>query len=135
MPFLATIPILVLILLSVALNASAQIFLRLSARGGIGAAGEGIVAFAIDLVTRPALIGGLACYGFSLLLWIYVLSRAEASYAYPFLGLGFVVVACGVADFGRTALAAAVRCHSRYRRRRRLASADVKATYVAATKP
>jgi len=26
-------------------------------------------------------------------LWIYVLSRAEASYAYPFLGLGFVVVA------------------------------------------
>jgi drug/metabolite transporter (DMT)-like permease len=93
MPFLATIPILVLILLSVALNASAQIFLRLSARGGIGAAGEGIVAFAIDLVTRPALIGGLACYGFSLLLWIYVLSRAEAAYAYPFLGLGFVVVA------------------------------------------
>lgn len=93
MPTLAAIPILALILLSVALNASAQIFLRLSARGGIGVNGEGFVAIALDLATRPALIGGLACYGFSLLLWIYVLSRAEASYAYPFLGLGFVVVA------------------------------------------
>jgi drug/metabolite transporter (DMT)-like permease len=47
----------------------------------------------LDLATRPALLGGLACYGLSVLLWIYVLSRAEASYAYPFLGLGFVLVA------------------------------------------
>ena len=38
MPILANLPILVLILISVALNASAQIFLRFSARGGIGTA-------------------------------------------------------------------------------------------------
>jgi len=93
MNFIAGLPILVLILVSVALNASAQIFLRLSARGGLGVAGDGLLAMLVDLATRPALIGGLGCYGFSVLLWIYVLSRAEASYAYPFLGLGFVIVA------------------------------------------
>jgi drug/metabolite transporter (DMT)-like permease len=93
MPFLASLPILVLILFSVALNASAQIFLRLSARSGLGTTDEGLIALVIDLIMRPALLGGLACYGLSVLLWIYVLSRAEASYAYPFLGLGFVVVA------------------------------------------
>ena len=93
MRFLAEIPILALILASVALNASAQIFLRLSARSGIGVADAGPWAILLDLATRPALVGGLVCYGFSVLLWIYVLSRAEASYAYPFLGLGFVIVA------------------------------------------
>ena len=93
MNFLSQLPILLLILVSVALNASAQIFLRLSARGGIGRNGDGLIAILADLATRPALLGGLACYGLSVLLWIYVLSRAEASYAYPFLGLGFVVVA------------------------------------------
>jgi drug/metabolite transporter (DMT)-like permease len=93
MQVLAQIPILVLILVSVALNASAQVFLRFSARGGIGTGDAGWLEILADLATRPALIGGLACYGFSVLLWIYVLSRAEASYAYPFLGLGFVLVA------------------------------------------
>ena len=88
----ANLPILVLILISVALNASAQIFLRVSGRAGISA-GEGPLALVIDLATRPPLLGGLACYGLSVLLWIYVLSRTEASYAYPFLGLGFVLVA------------------------------------------
>jgi multidrug transporter EmrE-like cation transporter len=114
MPFFANLPILVLILVSVLLNASAQIFLRLSARSGFASGGEGPVALVFDLLTRPALIGGLACYGLSILLWIYVLSRAEASYAYPFLGLGFVVVALAgwlllgetmsIQRFGATAL-------------------------------
>jgi drug/metabolite transporter (DMT)-like permease len=93
MSFLSQLPILVLIVASVGLNASAQIFLRLSARAGLARAGDGPIAMLLDLATRPALLGGLACYGISVLLWIYVLSRAEASYAYPFLGLGFVVVA------------------------------------------
>jgi drug/metabolite transporter (DMT)-like permease len=93
MSFIAGLPILALILVSVALNAAAQIFLRFSARDGLGKSGDGLIALGLDLATRPGLLGGLTCYGISVLLWIYVLSRAEASYAYPFLGLGFVVVA------------------------------------------
>ena len=81
-----------LILLSVGLNAAAQLFLRAAMRSGLPV---GLPAWqtllAIGLL--PGILGGLACYGFSLLLWIYVLSKADASFAYPFLGLGFVIVA------------------------------------------
>lgn len=93
MQLLAQIPILVLILLNVTLNAAAQIFLKLGARDGFAAGDGGAMALAVDLAMRPGLIGGLLCYGLSIVLWVYVLSRTEASYAYPFLGLGFVMVA------------------------------------------
>ena len=81
------------ILTSVGLNAAAQILLRIGARSGIVTEGRGLVAIAFDVLTRPAVVAGLVCYGLSVIAWIYVLSRAQASYAYPFLGLGFVVVA------------------------------------------
>ncbi len=80
---------LALILVSVSLNAAAQIFLRLAARDGVAFGARA----AFDVLLRPALLAGLACYALSLLTWIAVLSRAEASFAYPFLGLGFVMVA------------------------------------------
>lgn len=81
------------ILASVTLNASAQILLRMGARTGIEAGNRGLAAIALDVLARPMVLAGLACYGLSVITWIYVLSRAEASYAYPFLGLGFVLVA------------------------------------------
>jgi drug/metabolite transporter (DMT)-like permease len=84
---------LLFILTSVGLNATAQILLRLGARTGIAVGNRDIAAVAFDLFTRPALIGGLACYGLSFVTWVYVLSRTEASFAYPFLGLGFAIVA------------------------------------------
>lgn len=93
MQLLAQIPILVLILVNVTLNAAAQVLLKLGARSGFASAETGPLALALDLATRPGLIGGLLCYGLSIVLWVYVLSRTEASYAYPFLGLGFVMVA------------------------------------------
>lgn len=84
--------LLALIVASVSLNAAAQVFLRLAARSGVDLSGAP-VAKTVEIALRPGILGGLACYGLSLLLWIYVLSRAEASFAYPFLGLGFVLVA------------------------------------------
>ncbi len=82
-----------LILLSVSLNASAQIFLRLGAKGVFtGAGASGIIAI-VETVFRWPILAGLACYGLSVVTWVFVLSRAEASYAYPFLGLGFVLAA------------------------------------------
>jgi multidrug transporter EmrE-like cation transporter len=84
---------LALILASVTLNASAQILLRLGARSGIDVGDRGVAAVVLDVLGRPAVLAGLACYGLSVVTWITVLSRAEASFAYPFLGLGFVLVA------------------------------------------
>ena len=81
-----------LIFASVGLNAAAQLLLRLGMRSGmpVGRAGLGLL---LDVALRPGVVGGLACYAVSLVLWLLVLSRTEASFAYPFLGVGFVVVA------------------------------------------
>ena len=87
------IGLILLILLSVALNAGAQILLRWGARSGFAAGLAKPVQLAIELLSRPGIVGGFLCYAFSIVVWIYVLSRADVSYAYPFLGLGFVFVA------------------------------------------
>lgn len=81
------------ILLAVALNAAAQIFLRLGARSAPLFDGDNPAWAWAMVLLRPGVAAGLLCYGVSLVVWIFVLSRAEASFAYPFLGLGFVLVA------------------------------------------
>ncbi len=83
---------LALILLSVSLNAAAQLLLRAAMRGGLPSGGAPL-AMLLDIALRPGVIAGIACYGISLVVWILVLSRVEASFAYPFLGVGFVIVA------------------------------------------
>ena len=84
--------VLVLIFASVALNAAAQLLLRFGMRAGLPVGRTGI-ALLLDVALRPGVVGGLACYAVSLVLWLLVLSRTEASFAYPFLGVGFVIVA------------------------------------------
>lgn len=75
-----------LILVSVSTNAIAQLLLRWAAREGL------VSPTLLELLLRPGIIGGLACYALSVVVWVTVLSRAEVSFAYPFLGLGFVFV-------------------------------------------
>jgi len=43
------------------------------------------------MATEPHFIGGVICYGFSLIVWILGLSRVPVSIAYPMLSLGYVV--------------------------------------------
>lgn len=40
-------------------------------------------------------VAGFAVYGVSALAWLVVLSRAELTFAFPFLGLGYVGVVLG----------------------------------------
>lgn len=92
-----------LILASVALNASAQVLLRLGARQGFDLSDGTLVDRIAATALRPPILAGLACYGLSLPTWIVVPSRTEASFADPFLGLGFVLVAlAGSAPLGET---------------------------------
>jgi drug/metabolite transporter (DMT)-like permease len=86
------LPVLGLILLGVGLNAAAQLFLRAALRSGISFA-QPPAALLLDVGLRPGVIAGVLCYGISVLLTFYVLSKADASFVYPFLGLGFVIVA------------------------------------------
>lgn len=43
-----------------------------------------------SVATNSFVILGLVCYGLSMVVWLYVLSKVEVSKAYPFVGLGFI---------------------------------------------
>ena len=46
-----------------------------------------------DVAREPRVVLGIGVYGASALLWLYVLSMAELSYAFPFLAIAYVGVA------------------------------------------
>jgi multidrug transporter EmrE-like cation transporter len=79
-----------LILLSVALGVTGQIFLK----QGVSADGPvtGLNKAFLTTVLKPLVIMGFACYGLSSVAWLVVLSRTELSYAYPMIALGYVLV-------------------------------------------
>jgi drug/metabolite transporter (DMT)-like permease len=81
---------LVLVLTSVALAAVGQLLLRhgmQSAKKASVAAGNGLVSHA---VASPYVIGGLAIFGVSAVVWLAALSRVPLSRAYPFNAVTYV---------------------------------------------
>ena len=84
-----------IILFSVMLNALAQIFLK---RGvmhfeNIPASTGNLLKLYLNAATNYYVLGGLLCYGVSVLTWMFVLSKTEVSYAYPFLSIGYILSA------------------------------------------
>jgi drug/metabolite transporter (DMT)-like permease len=83
-----------LILLSVALAASAQLTLKhgmnqvTAASGTATLTGSSVRA----ILTNLAVLGGLAIFGLSAVVWLLVLSRASLSFAYPFASLTYVLI-------------------------------------------
>ena len=81
------------ILAGVALNATAQLLLK----AGTNAVGHfdftlsNIFPIGWRIATQLPIIGGLACYVLSVVVWIVGLSRVDVSIAYPMLSLGYVV--------------------------------------------
>jgi multidrug transporter EmrE-like cation transporter len=82
-----------LILTGVLLNAAAQLLLKAGTNvlGAIGLVPGQIVATFISVALQPYILGGLACYVFSVAIWIVALSRVDVSIAYPMLSIGYVV--------------------------------------------
>lgn len=76
-----------LILLSVGLNALAQVFLRYGMRSSDPATS---LDWWWSKVTSPGVLAGIGCYAVSILVWLFVLSRVQVSIAYPFQALGYV---------------------------------------------
>ena len=93
--------LILVILLSVALAATAQLTLkygvdRVTKQGPEGEV-SGIVlsepvASAVRVAKEPFIWLGLALFGFSAALWIVVLSRTALSFAYPFAALTYVII-------------------------------------------
>lgn len=82
-----------LILTGVLLNAAAQLLLKAgtNAIGTFSFSMDNVLPIGWKIATQPPIIGGLACYGISVVVWIMALSRVEVSVAYPMLSIGYVV--------------------------------------------
>lgn len=86
----------VLILSGVALNAAAQLLLKVATRPLAH-----FSVFNADTLGSSVLIlsksvpfwSGMMCYALSVCVWVAALSKAPVSTAYPMLSLGYVVVA------------------------------------------
>jgi drug/metabolite transporter (DMT)-like permease len=80
--------------ISIFLNASAQICLRLGMRStDVGAliAEQQYMAL-VKSVANVYVLCGLGCYGISVLTWMYVLSRTPVSVAYPMVSMVYIIV-------------------------------------------
>ncbi|PKO83640.1 MAG: 4-amino-4-deoxy-L-arabinose transferase [Betaproteobacteria bacterium HGW-Betaproteobacteria-11] len=82
-----------LILTGVLLNAAAQLLLK----AGTNAVGHfefhvgNLIPIGLKLALQPFILGGMACYAVSLVVWIMALSRVPVSIAYPMLSIGYVI--------------------------------------------
>lgn len=72
---------------SIVLNASAQIFIRLSVMNKSLSLNLYTI---IEVIKSIQIWYGMFCYGISIFLWIYVLSKVQVSLAYPFQALGYI---------------------------------------------
>ena len=83
-----------LILTSVSLNAIAQIIMRKAMMqiGEINLENRTVLSYLPQLIGNVFLWVSFLCYGFSILIWIIVLSKVEVSYAYAFSSLGYILV-------------------------------------------
>ena len=82
-----------LLLLGVMLNAVAQLLLKAgtNAVGRFEFSAANAVPVGVRLATEPHILGGIACYVVSVVVWILALSRVEVSIAYPMLSIGYVL--------------------------------------------
>ena len=83
------------VLSGVLLNAVAQLLLKAGASSAgeisMSAGAPALLRTAFGLAQHPAILGGLACYAISVVVWIVALSRVEVSIAYPMLSIGYIV--------------------------------------------
>jgi multidrug transporter EmrE-like cation transporter len=82
-----------LVMLGVLLNAAAQLLLKAgtNAVGHFEFSAANVLPVGMKFAFEPHILGGLACYVVSVVVWIMALSRVEVSIAYPMLSVGYVV--------------------------------------------
>ena len=82
-----------LVLAGVLLNAAAQLLLKAGTNhvGAFAFTPDNVLPIGLRLAGEPFVLGGLACYVISVVIWIMALSRVEVSLAYPMLSIGYVV--------------------------------------------
>ena len=87
--------VLILILLDVFLNVTGPLSLKygMSKIGNFSLSLSTLPPVFIKAATNVHVLFGLLCYGLGVMVWLIVLSKAEVSYAYPLISLGYVFTA------------------------------------------
>lgn len=82
-----------LVLTGVLLNAAAQLLLKAGTNriGEFAFSLDNVLPIGIKVASSPFVLGGLACYAVSVVVWIMALSRVPVSVAYPMLSIGYIV--------------------------------------------
>ena len=87
--------VLILILIDVILNVTGQLSLKygMSKIGNFSLSLSTLPPVFLKAATNLPVLFGLLCYGLGFMVWLIVLSKAEVSYAYPLISLGYVFTA------------------------------------------
>lgn len=87
--------VLALIFVDVVLNVVGQLSLKygMSQFGNFSLSLSTLPPVFLKAATNLNVLLGLVCYGLGFLVWLIVLSKAEVSYAYPLISLGYVFTA------------------------------------------
>ena len=85
----------ILMLLSVLLGSLGQVILKIGANklGNLSLSLPTLSHDVIRVAKIPEIVLGFFFFGLSSLLWIKVLTKAELSYVYPMVSLGYIIVA------------------------------------------
>jgi drug/metabolite transporter (DMT)-like permease len=84
-----------LILLDVTLNVAGQLSLKhgMTKLGNFAITLPNLASIFFRAAFNPWIFTGLVCYGLGFMVWLVVLAKAEVSYAYPMISLGYVFTA------------------------------------------
>jgi len=87
--------VLSLILVDVALNVTGQLSLKygMSKFGNFSLSLSTLPPVFMKAATNVHVLLGLLCYGLGFMVWLIVLAKAEVSWAYPMISLGYVFTA------------------------------------------
>ncbi len=83
-----------MILVCVALGVGGQLLLKqgMSADRDVVDRVSEVIPRLLKAALNPVVIAGFVLYGLSAALWLIILTRAELSWAYPLLSMGYVLV-------------------------------------------
>jgi multidrug transporter EmrE-like cation transporter len=93
--------IIMLILLGVLLNASAQLLLKAGMLqiGHFQFSAANVIPIGLKVMGNLPIVAGLTAYVMSVAVWLLVLSRVQVSYAYPMLSIGYIINAAAAYYF------------------------------------
>lgn len=87
--------VLALIFIDVILNVAGQLSLKygMSQLGNFSLSLSTLPPVFLRAATNLNVLLGVVCYGLGFMVWLIVLAKAEVSYAYPLISLGYVFTA------------------------------------------